>query len=449
MIAAYMHALRASHRNVRLLLINSAIMGFTIDGGIYSVILNLYILRLNFGPEFVGQINAMANLVFALGSLPAGWMGARWGARRIMIAGLIVVLVGTTIVPLADFMPASLRAPWLMVGLLTAYLGLALYFVNSSPFVLRNTPPAARGNVFALQSAANSSASFAGGLVGGLLPAVFAALLGVSLMQAAPYRMPLTLVCVLMVVALVIVIKTHEPDGVGPMEVRQAAEGAPMVVGAAGLIIFMSVVRFLQVAGVGGATTFFNVYMDSQLGVPTAQIGVIAASARLLAVPAALLGPTISRRLGYGATAFWASLGAVLSLLPLALIAMPGAAGAGFIGLMAFTSMRYPAFYVYMMERTPERLRATMTGAGEMAAGLSFALISLVGGYIIVGYGYPATFLLGGALTLAGTILFGVYVWTRGEKVGGVGRSTGSSDHNPHGKRRRACSSSIASALKR
>ena len=79
MVAAYVQALRGSHRNVRLLLTNSALMGFAIDGGIYSVIFNLYLLRLNFGPEFVGQVNSVANLVFAIGSLTAGVVGYALG----------------------------------------------------------------------------------------------------------------------------------------------------------------------------------------------------------------------------------------------------------------------------------------------------------------------------------------------------------------------------------
>jgi MFS family permease len=140
-------------------------------------------------------------------------------------------------------------------------------------------------------------------------------------------------------------------------------------------------------------------------------IGVIAASARLLAVPVALLGPVLARRVGYGEAAVLGSLGSVISMAPLILIPTPAAAGIGFVGLLAFTSIRYPTFYVFMMERTPPRLRAAMTGAGEMAAGLSFALVSLAGGYIIVRYGYDATFLLGAVITLAGTLLFGVYVW--------------------------------------
>jgi predicted MFS family arabinose efflux permease len=82
--------------------------------------------------------------------------------------------------------------------------------------------------------------------------------------------------------------------------------------------------------------------------------------------------------------------------------------------------MRYPAFYVYMMERTPDRLRSIMNGANEMAAGLSFALVSLLGGFIIVTFGYSVTFLMGAAMTLAGTIIFGVYVRLKGETAGGT-----------------------------
>jgi predicted MFS family arabinose efflux permease len=70
-----------------------------------------------------------------------------------------------------------------------------------------------------------------------------------------------------------------------------------------------------------------------------------------------------------------------------------------------------------MMERTPERLRSIMNGANEMAAGLSFSFIALVGGYVIVNYGYTATFLGGAILTLIGTAIFAVYVRMRGETI--------------------------------
>jgi MFS family permease len=410
MVAAYVQALRGSHRNVRLLLTNSALLGFAIDGGIYSVILNLYILRLNFGPEFVGQVNSVANFVFAFGSLAAGWLGTRFGARHIMILGLAVTAVGALAVPVTNMLPLTWRAPWIFVSFTIAYSGLSLYFVNSGPYLLKTTRQEARGNVFAFQSAISSIASFAGGLLGGLMPALFAGLLGVTMMQPGPYGIPLFLVGVIVLVALWVVLQTRDAEEDQPLEVRAQAQGAPSIESAYGLIAFMAGVRFLQVAGIGVAMTFFNVYMDSALGLPTAQIGFVAATARLVAVPVALLGPSLSRRMGFGATAVFASTCAGLSMLPIAFGGTAAVAGLGFVGVMSFTSMRYPAFYVYMMERTPERLRAIMNGANEMAAGLSFAAISLVAGYVIVRIGYPAAFAMGAAITLLGTLIFGIYV---------------------------------------
>lgn len=412
MLAAYGHTLRATNRNARTILLISAIMGLCIDGGIYAVILNLFVLRLNFGPEFVGQINSVANLTFAASSLAAGWLGSRYGSRRILIIGLGIAAVGALMLPLADLVAQSWRPAWLRVTLVLIYGGLAFYFVNSGPFLIRVTVFSARGAIFAIQSAIGGLASFVGGLIGGILPAIFATVMAVSMLGAAPYRVPLLLVGLLIVVAFFIALRTREPEAdEAEPETVGAKPGAPRPRSAYSLIIFMSVVRFLQVAGVGAVVTFFNVYLDDGLHVATPVIGVVAASARLLAVPVALLGPVLARRVGYGEAAVLGSLGSVLSMAPLILIPTPAAAGIGFVGLLAFTSIRYPTFYVFMMERTPPRLRAAMTGAGEMAAGLSFALVSLAGGYIIVRYGYDSAFLLGAVLTLAGTVLFGLYVW--------------------------------------
>jgi MFS family permease len=414
MVAAYLHALRSSQRNVRILLSISAISGFTVDGGVYSVIFNLFLLRLNFGPTFVGQVNAVANLVFAFGSILGGWLGSRYGERRIMLIGMTIVVVGACGVPLTASVPVAWRGSWIMVSFVLLYLGLAQYFANSGPFLIRSVQTAARGDIFALQSAGNAIASFAGGLLGGLLPAFVAALLGVTLVNATPYQIPLVIVSLLTFVALGLLLQTRAEEA-SAADTIAAPAGAPAMTAAYGLIVFMAVVRFLQLGAMGASMTFFNVYMDTELGASTATIGLIAASARLLAVPAVLLGPALGRRIGYGTTAALTAGAAFASTLPLALAGTVAGAGAGFIGLLTSFSMRYPAFYVYLMGRTPDRLRPMMTGVNEMAAGLSVAFISLAGGYIIVQYGYAATFLTGGAMTLAGALLLYGYVRRKGE----------------------------------
>ena len=58
-----------------------------------------------------------------------------------------------------------------------------------------------------------------------------------------------------------------------------------------------------------------------------------------------------------------------------------------------------------------------MAGAGEMAAGLSFAAIALAGGYLIVTYGYSTLFLTGAALNLLGALIFGLFLALRRPQV--------------------------------
>lgn len=150
MFAAYVHALRTSERNVRLLLAISAIAGFTVDGGVYSVIFNLYLLRLNFGPEFVGQINAVANLVFAFGSILGGWLGSRYGERRVMLFGMTLVVVAACAVPLTGVMPAAWRANWIMASFILLYFGLTQCFAGTRDHCW-NTLDAHIGTVISLR----------------------------------------------------------------------------------------------------------------------------------------------------------------------------------------------------------------------------------------------------------------------------------------------------------
>jgi predicted MFS family arabinose efflux permease len=176
-----------------------------------------------------------------------------------------------------------------------------------------------------------------------------------------------------------------------------------------GMVAMMALIRLFQVAGMGTTSTFINVYLDTNLHVSTATIGLLSALARLLSVPAALLTPFLSARRGSAFVVVWASLGSALSMLPMVFISHWLAAGLGFMGVVALSSLRYSAFMVYSMELTPPGWRSTMSGAGEMAAGFSFALMALSGGYIIATMGYHTLFLIGFGLTLGGTLMFWAY----------------------------------------
>jgi predicted MFS family arabinose efflux permease len=179
------------------------------------------------------------------------------------------------------------------------------------------------------------------------------------------------------------------------------------------LIGLLTVVRLFFVVGSAVGMTFFNVYMDAGLHVPTVQIGIAVAVSRLAAVPAALITPLLAARWGNATLALWASVGVALFLTPLALASVWQTAALAYVGVIAMTSIRYPAFLVYSMSTIPARYRSVVAGAGEMAAGLSFAFIALAGGYIIVTQGYRTLFFTGAALNLLGTLVFGLFIATR------------------------------------
>lgn len=412
MIAEYRTALRNYSRDIRLILIVSAILSFTIDG-VFPVIFNLYILRMDYGPEFVGQVNSVALVVFALASLPAGTLGMRIGARPVMIMGVMISFLATGALALSDMLPRVVQPAWLMGMFSLLYLGVSFFFVNAAPALVNATNGGERSRVISIQSAMNNLLAFVGGPVAGFVPPLLVSTLGWSTRDPATYRTPLFISTGLFLVAALLILRVH----IHPVEAEEttgAKPGAPPIgVSFITILVILSLVRFLTAAGTGAGLTFFNVYMDDDLGVSTATIGLVVAFAHLMAVFSALTVPTVVRRWGSANSSIVASLGSGLTLIPMALIALWPVGGLSFIALSAFSSVRYSAFFVYMMEVTPPRFRTTIAGAGEFAGGMGFALVSLVGGYTIVRYGYGVLFGGAGLVTVFGALLLWVYVLWR------------------------------------
>jgi MFS family permease len=401
----YLHVLRDFNRDVRLYLITTMLIGLTVDGGVYTVLFNLYLLRLGYGPEFIGLVNGSGMLLFALFCLPAGTLSGRLGNRRMMIGGLSLLLIGCGLLPFAELHTGNWRAGWLFITWCFAFIGFAVYFVNTAPFAMKVAHQSERNHVFSVQAALWSLAGFAGSLIGGFLPGIFAMYLGVSLDQPAPYRYSLLAASLLLIPSVLAIGATREVHAQSTTERQIKGEPSPLR-----LIAFLTLVRLLVVTGVGTLFIFFNVYMDAGLHISTVHIGVLSALGRLLSIPTALIVPLLTRRWGNGRTAAWASLGTAVSMLPLILVSHWSAAGLGFIGVLALTSIRYPTFLVYTMEVVPPARRGTMSGAGEMASGLSFSSMALGGGYIIEALGYRSLFLTGASLTVIGTLSFLIYL---------------------------------------
>lgn len=408
MTTRLLKGLRSMSPAILLYLLGAALVGFALDGGVYAVLLNLYLTRLGYGPELIGLINSAGQLTFALFSLPAGAIGSRWGTRRALLLGMTMMMIGTLIAPLADVLGPAVQMGWLIGNSILIYVGMALFFVNTSPFVMEAVEAQRRAKVFSIQTGMMSLASFAGSLLSGLLPPLFASMLGTSLSQPAPYRYALMIAGIALIPALASIYFSRPvlvPQEDQPVLLKAGAEvkrAAPIL----GVVVMIALVRLLQVAGIASTNTFFNVYLDSQLHVPIGQIGLIVAAGRLLGVPSALTSSTLAQRFGARNVVIGSSLLTVLAILPMAFIQHWLAAAFTFICIVSLSWVRYAVSQIFFLELVPPSRRAIVAGVTEMAAGLTFTGITFGGGFIITLLGYRTLFLTGAAMTLLSVILF-------------------------------------------
>lgn len=413
MVRTALQPLSLLSRPVRLFLLTAFLVGFAFDGGIYTVLLNLFLLRLGYGPEAVGQVNAVGLLVFALAALPAGLLTNRWGSRRMMMLGLVTLSIGGMTFPLMEFVPQAWQLTGLFLCISVMYAGLAAYFVNSSPFLMAATGPAERNLAFSAQVAILLLAAFGGSFVGGLLPGLTAQIGGWGVDQAAAYRYPLFAAGLLVLPAYALLAGLPKPvassRGSRPPIRPRIPSLKQMIALPLILTAMLVIVRFLQVGSIATTVTFFNVYLDEALTMPPSSIGILAALGRLMAVPAVLITPSMARRWGNYRLIIAFSLLTALSLLPIVFIPHWAAAGLTFMGVISLSSMRYTTFIVFSLELVRPDQQGALAGIGETAGGLSFAAMAFLGGYIITGLGYPPLFLFALALTLTGTLLFWLY----------------------------------------
>jgi MFS family permease len=409
MATTYLRNLRQFNRDVRLFLVVAATLGFAWDG-IRVVLFNLYLLRLGHGTESVGLINAVGSFAFSIFAVLLGSFGARWNGRRSLIVGVSLMIAGLALLPLAGTLPSTWQTGWLYVANVLSFLGLAMWWVYSIPFLMAATGSGERNHAFSVQIALTPLAGFAGSLVGGALPGIFAAVRGFSTEEPAAYGYSLFVAALLLIPAILALLPTRDPNGevvptgiTGPSEAHAGGK-APY-----GLIILIGVVVWLRFAGTASANTFFNVYLDDGLGVSTALIGTMWAVGRLMSVPAALLTPLAVARWGNARTIVWGSLGLALCMVPLALVPQWVVAGVAFAGISSLFAMTTGPIRVFSQELVTLPWRPAMSAAMNIGVGMSIAAMSLWGGYAIAAVGYRSLFLAAAGLTVVGALAFWFY----------------------------------------
>ena len=406
-------ALHQFHPDVFRYLIASSLVGFSYFGFV-TVLLNLYLLRLGYGTDFIGLVNGSTALAFALSSLPAGALGSRIGMRRGVMAGMVFLAAGVMLVPLVGLFPAGPPRDYSIIAMrLLSGIGFSLYMVNSYPYLVAATDARDRPYAFAMLAAIPPVAGFAGSIVAGVLPAWLAAGLGLDVADPLPFALILVVAGAILVPNRWIVARTRDleyPKRRRNGSARRRARDEKKADAAIYLLIFfLSITAMLRMSGEGAARSVFNVYLELDLGASTSRIGLLLAFGQLAAGPAALCAPALSARVGRVPMIVVTTAVTAFSLVIMAVVPHWAAAGIGYTLLVGLRSLTQSVSSVVNLEIVPASWRGITSGVVSMSMGLGFTSMSLGGGYLIPALGFSGLYLLAALITAASALVFWLY----------------------------------------
>ena len=388
-------------KDTRLILIASGIfsLGFF---GVQTLLKVLYILRLGYGLEYIGLFTATSALTYMAMSLPSGALGSRFGLKPAMVTGGAVTTVGMLMLPLTEAVPVWAADAWPILSQMALTGGWAMFSINMVPALMAATTSRTRDDAYALSSMLRGAGTFLGTLVGGFLPLAFATLLHESMDGPAPYRWALLVGAGFGIAGMVPLLRLRIEDPVAVESETQPHGPFPTLFVA---IVVLHV--FLIHGGFATCQSFCSAYMDTDLHLPAATIGMLTASGQFVAMLAPVMMPVLAVRRSNAWTMMMAAIGTAIFMLPLALVPAWPAAGLGRMGVLALSAIWMPALQAFQMGAVERHWRSLAYGTVSTGMGFSFGSISLIGGFIAATWGYSSLFMMGSVMAAGG----GAVMW--------------------------------------
>jgi MFS family permease len=394
--------IRGFSRNARLLLLRSPFSGLSVS--LMRLLFNLYLLAVGFDMLFVAKFVAINWTFHGLSVIPSGILSDLFGRRRVfLIAYSGNLLVTTAIIFVTD-------PTWLLV--LAAITGLfeGGHAIVGPPFMIEQSRPDERVNLFSLNGGIQVAAASLGNLAAGVLPFVFAGLFGIGPESAWARRDALICALPIMLFSMIPIYLIREEWR--PIDIRRWAKGIESY----GRIGMLALTEGLIAFGMGFSAPFFNIFFEQNLKASTDQIGVIFAIASVMTAVVMLFVPIVVQRLGRVRTVTLVKLLGVPCLVLLGMSHNVVWAGAFYVLTILFIGGPFPnrgisdpIYSLFAMEVVKERERGTTNGImhafSEFPMGVGAAL---AGPFMAVG-DWQTPYTIGGTIFALGFILYYFY----------------------------------------
>ena len=363
---------------------------------IQSLLYNLYLTRLGFQEDFIGQIVGLAPIASGLFAFPVGFISDRIGRRPFLIATGAVL--ASTQVGLVTFSNPSVL---LVLSFLAGTSG-AFLWVNHVPFLSENARPERRAQAIALWMGIQALTRMGISLVAGSLPGAMAGLTGAHAHLPEPYRYALYLgagLCLFSIWPLLgIDAGVRKP---------QASDPEPEDVAfPTRVFVAFSATSVCRGASMGFSFPFFNVFLQEGLGTPTALIGVIFFVAQIVTVPATVAAPGLAGRWGAVKTIVPCR---VIGSISMVLMGLSGNLWEALVFILigaTVESIATPTEMTFATRVIPRRFWGRIQSVRVAGFQIPSGIASLGAGFLIVKYGYWLTFTIAAALRLTSGLIF-------------------------------------------
>ena len=360
---------------------------------IQSLLYNLYLTRLGFQEDFIGQMAGLAPLASGLLAVPTGIISDRVGRKPFLLATAVIMAV--TQVGLCT---VTDRAMLLVLSFVAGTSG-AFIWVNHVPFLSENAAPERRAQAIAIWMSIQVITRMVMSLVAGSLPDLMGRLTDTSSAEAEPFRYALYVGSALCLVAMLPLIGVHAKSRDRGIEQDNPA-AFPLRI-----FVAFGATSVCRGASMGFSFPFFNVFFQQALGLSTPMIGLIFFLSLVAAVPSTVLAPSMARRLGPIRTVVPTRIIGSFALVLLGFSDNLALGFACFLTAAIVDAITTPTEMTYATLIVPSRYWARMQSLRVTGFQIPAGLASLAAGFLIVEYGYWATFALAGALRLVSALI--------------------------------------------
>ncbi len=388
-------------RNVYLLL--SYTLGKGLQLSISAISINLYAYSLGYRSAFIGVLAAMPSIGTLCSSIPIGLAADRFGRKPLIIASGI--LVPLSLLGVAE---STAPAPLLIAQFLNGVVATA-YWVTNLPMLTESTSEEERVGAIALNSFLLLGVGALGSLIGGIVPEIAGHLLHMPARSVVPLRCSVLAAVIITAVTAIPLgwlretRRTHAP---APRERGDRAGDRAMRWQIVTLFAMLLIPDILIVFGESSVVGLLQLFFALRFQLGPGQLGGFLTAAGLSGGAAALLSPRFVRRWGKLRVATlmpYLSVPVVLCIgfAPVAWLA----AGAEFIRNV-LRGCFDPVYASFVMERAPERHRATLSGFYGITWGVGYSVGAAVAGTLQQHVSLSAPFVVGAlCLALAPTLL--------------------------------------------